>query len=148
RRGQRRQGGRRDWNGEPARAGQENRQRRDGRDDPRRKRAQTLNETDTASNIAEETPQEEQVQPRREPRQDRQRRRQQEPKAQTEEQEIKALPAAATESDGGNAADEDDKPIQDQPRRQRRALNHKISVGDRHTLPAAAPTAALESANA
>ncbi|BAE74327.1 Ribonuclease E [Sodalis glossinidius str. 'morsitans'] len=141
RRGQRRQGGRRDRNGEPVRAGQENRQLRDGRDDPRRKRSQTLNETDTASDIVEETAQEEQVQPRREPRQDRQRRRQQEPKAQTAEQEIKALPAAVTESDGGNASDEDDKPIQAQPRRQRRALNRKIRVGDRPTLPAAAESA-------
>ncbi|OZI14424.1 ribonuclease E [Sodalis-like symbiont of Philaenus spumarius] len=141
RRGQRRQGSRRDRNGEPASAIQENRQRRDGRDDPRRKRSQTLNETDTASDIVEETPQEEQVQPRRELHQDRQRRRQQEPKAQTAEQEIKALPAAATESDGGNASDEDDKPIQAQPRRQRRALNRKIRVGDRPTLPAAVESA-------
>ncbi|MGL9773881.1 MAG: ribonuclease E [Sodalis sp. (in: enterobacteria)] len=148
RRGQRRQGGRRDRNGEPARASLENHQRRDGRDDPRRKRSQTLNETDTASDIVEETPQEEQVQPRREPRQDRQRRRQQEAKAQTAEQEIKALPAAAIESDGGNASDEDDKPIQAQPRRQRRALNRKIRGGDRPTPPATAPTAAAESATA
>lgn len=79
---------------------------------------------------------------RLQPRQDRQRRRQQEPKAQTAEQEIKALPDAAIEPDGGNTSDEDDKAIQAQPRRQRRALNHKIRGDDRPPLPAAAPTAA------
>lgn len=151
RRGQRRQSGRRDRSGEPARAGQESRQpreRRDGRDDPRRKRPQPLNETETASDIIDEMPQEEQVQPRREPRQDRQRRRQQEPKTPTAEQEIKALPVAAVEPDSGDAADEDDKPVQAQPRRQRRALNRKIRVGDRAATPVAAPTAAAESATA
>ncbi|WP_074012722.1 ribonuclease E [Candidatus Sodalis sp. SoCistrobi] len=151
RRGQRRQSGRRDRSGEPARAGQESRQpreRRDGRDDPRRKRPQPLNETETASDIIDEMPQEEQVQPRREPRQDRQRRRQQEPKTPTAEQEIKALPVAAVEPDSGDAVDEDDKPVQAQPRRQRRALNRKIRVGDRAATPVAAPTAAAESATA
>lgn len=153
RRGQRRQNGRRDRDrsGEPARAGQESRQpreRRDSRDDPRRKRPQPLNETETVSDIIDEMPQEEQAQPRREPRQDRRRRRQQEPKAQTAEQEIKALPVAVVESDSGNAADEDDKPVQVQPRRQRRALNRKIRVGDRAAPPVAAPTAAAESATA
>ncbi|MBT9433457.1 ribonuclease E, partial [Candidatus Sodalis endolongispinus] len=151
RRGQRRQSGRRDRSGEPARAGQESRQpreRRDSRDDPRRKRPQPLNETETVSDIIDEMPQEEQAQPRREPRQDRQRRRQQEPKAQTAEQEIKALPVAVVESDSGNAVDEDDKPVQVQPRLQRRALNRKIRVGDRAAPPVAAPTAAAESATA
>lgn len=151
RRGQRRQSGRRDRSGEPTRAGQESRQPRDGRDDPRRKRPQALTETETAGDIIDETQQEEQAQPRREPRQERQRRRQQEPKAQAVEQEIeiKAPPVAEIEPDGSNAAGEEDKPLQAQPRRQRRALNRKIRVGDRTAVPAAAPTStAAESATA
>lgn len=151
RRGQRRQpSGRRERNNESTRAGQESRQpreRREGRDDTRRKRPQAVTETETAGKMIGDAQQEEQVQQsRREPRQDRQRRRQQEPKAQVAEQELKALPAEIAPDD---TASEEDKPIQAQPRRQRRALNRKIRVGDRAAPPAAAPTSdAAESATA
>lgn len=143
RRGQRRQpSGRREHNNESTRAGQESRQPREGRDDTRRKRPQAVTETETEGEMIGETQQEGQVQQsRREPRQDRQRRRQQEPKAQVAEQELKTLPAEIAPDD---TASEEDKPIQAQPRRQRRALNRKIRVGDR-----AAPTSdAAESATA
>ncbi|MFT4463755.1 MAG: ribonuclease E [Sodalis sp. (in: enterobacteria)] len=153
RRGQRRQqNGRRERNNEPTRAGQESRQpreRREGRDDARHKRPQAVTETETTGDMIGETQQEEQVQQsRREPRQDRQRRRQQEPKAQIAEQELKALPAEIAPDDNDTASEED-KPIQAEPRRQRRTLNRKIRVGDRAALPAAAPASdAAESATA
>lgn len=150
RRGQRRQpSGRPERNKESTRACQESRQpheHREGRDDMRRKRPQAFIETETAGEMIGESQQEEQVQQsRREPRQDRQRRRQQESKAQVAEQELKAQAAEIAPDD---TASEEDKPIQAQPRRQRRALNRKIRVGDRAAAAAAPTSDAAKSATA
>ncbi|MEH2920856.1 ribonuclease E [Samsonia erythrinae] len=99
------------------------RDNREQRDDPRRNKRQNPEEAvvDTLSDTAEKASVEEQ--PRREPRAERQRRRQEERRQSSAETK-----AQSTAENSDDNTEEQDKPAQVMPRRQRRQLTQKVRI--------------------